>query len=98
MGVYRALAQLTFQAYKRGDVGLAATLGDILNSVWNNTERITTNGEGQGRLEKVNRDLCMRIDSAMDDFAEAIRKKENPPLSQVEKAYAKYLEVLKLAD
>ena len=98
MDVYRALAELTFRAYERGDHDTAKTLGQILNAAWNNTERITSNGEGQGRLEKRNRDLCMKIDHAMDEFIEPITRENSPDLSRIEQALNGYLEVLKLAD
>jgi hypothetical protein len=100
MGVYRALAGLTLQAYRRGDFGAAQTLAQVLNAAWNNTERVTTHSSrnGQASLERVNRDLCEKIDSAMDDFSDDIRKGERPPIEDVERAYKKYLDLLRLAD
>jgi hypothetical protein len=98
MDVYRALAELAFRAYQRGDVDTAKTLCEILNASWNNMERITANGVGQGRLEKQNRDLCMKIDGAMDAFVEPLTTSEKPDLRVVEKSYSNYLELLKLAD
>jgi hypothetical protein len=98
MDVYRAIAQLTLQAYKRGDVDTARALALVLNATWNNTERTTENGEGQGRLEKLNPSACHKIDAAMDQFAEHLGEGLKPRLSDVEAAYVAYMDVLKLGD
>jgi len=94
-GVYRALAQLTFESFKKGDMATAATLGRILDRTW---DQIEENG-AQG-LNKTNAKLFEEIDEAMDAYIKPIihYEKKAPDPAQVESAYEAYLEKLKTAN
>jgi hypothetical protein len=100
MGAYRALAQLSFQAFHKGDNATAATLARILERTWDNGE----GGGGEKSLRKTNPDLFAQIDKAMDDFmhplihypSDTVTKTPDPALVQAE--YNNYLDKLKLAD
>ena len=94
MGAYRALAQLSFQAFQKGDNATAAELARILDRTWDR-------GEGQERQAgKPNRDLYNQIDEAMDGFIDPLMNyaAKAPDASKVQAAYNNYLEKLKLAD
>src|SRR5882762_1280994 len=61
MGAYRALAQLSFQAFEKGDATTAAELARVLERTWDK-------GEEQGGAEsvaKLNPALFKQIDDAM---------------------------------
>jgi hypothetical protein len=90
MSVYRALAQLTFQSFKKGDSAVVATLARILERTWD---------VEQGELRK-NPDVWGQIDSAMDGFIKPLMgyAKNAPDPSSVEMAYKTFLEKLKQAD
>ncbi|SRR5260370_38918497 len=94
MGAYRALAELSFQAFRKGDNATAAELARILDRTWDR-------GEGQERQAgKPNRDLYNQIDEAMDGFIDPLMNyaAKAPDASKVQSAYNDYLEKLKLAD
>jgi hypothetical protein len=94
MGAYRALAQLSFQGFQKGDNATAAELARILERTWDR-------GEGQERqVGKPSRDLYNQIDEAMDVFIEPLMNytARPPDASKVQAAYNDYLEKLKLAD
>ena len=94
-GVYRALAQLIFQSYKKGDLETAATLGRILDRTW---DQIEENG-AQG-LNKTNPKLFEDIDASMDAFIKPVIHfdKKAPDPTAVESTYNAYIDKLKAAD
>jgi hypothetical protein len=95
MGAYRALAQLSFQAFQKRDYAMAAELAKILDRTW---------GQGQwhneGSVCKTNHDACAAIDHAMDLFIGPIVDyiHETPDPAAVKTAYDDYLGKLTQAD
>jgi hypothetical protein len=91
MGAYRALAQLSFQAFQKGDNATAAELARILERTWD---------KGEADLSKSNSDVWKQIDGAMDGFIKPVLHyaAKAPEPAAVEAAYNTYLEKLKLAD
>lgn len=96
MGPYRALAQLAYAAFEKGEDGKAAQLAHILERVWDKSEDYG----GETALSKTNPDLFKQIDVAMDEYIEPIMgyAKKAPDKLKVKSAYNTYLERLKLAD
>ena len=96
MGAYRALAELSFQAFKKGDMATAAELARILERTWDGGEE----GNGDHALEKANKDLFEQIDNAMDVYIKPIihYPTKAPDPAAVEAAYKDYLDKLKQAD
>src|SRR6267154_5412235 len=68
MGAYRALAQLSFQAFQKGDTAAAAELARILERTWDAAEE----GGGPRSLVVRNKDLFEQLDKAMDTFIKPI--------------------------
>ena len=97
MGAYRALAQLSFQAFQRGDNATAAELARILERTWDQGEWHNTS---DGSYCKANRAVCQPIDEAMDGFIKPILDyaKKAPDPSAVEAAYKEFLEKLRQGD
>jgi hypothetical protein len=100
MGAYRALTQLSFQAYQRGDVPAAAELARIL-------ERAFARGEEHGgdkSLGKTDPKLFEQLDDAMDPFVNSLmnyvcgHSKAPPKSAALEAAYKQILELLDTAD
>jgi hypothetical protein len=96
MGTYRALAELSFQAFKKGDGVTAAKLARILERAWDSSEE----GGGEKALAKTNPQLFEQIDRAMDVFIKPLigYEKAAPDPAKVESAYNAYLELLKQAE
>jgi hypothetical protein len=96
MGAYRALAQLSFEAFKGGDKALAAKLARILERTWDRAEE----GSGNNTLETTNPTLFRQIDHAMDLFIKPIigYEKTTPDPAKIEAAYDEYVSRLKLGD
>src|SRR6267143_5816195 len=69
MGAYRALAQLSFQAFQKGDNATAAELARILERTWDQGE---WHNLSEGSFCKANRSVCQPIDQAMDVFINPI--------------------------
>jgi hypothetical protein len=67
-GPYRALAQLSFQAFQKGDNATAAELAHILERTWDAAEE----GGADRSLAKTNKDLFEQIDKAMDVFIKPV--------------------------
>jgi hypothetical protein len=97
MGAYRALAQLAFQAFQRGDEATAAELSRILERTWDQGE---WKNSSDGSYCKVNRTLCQPIDHAMDVFIGLLMNsmKRAPDRAAVEAAYNDFLSKLRLAE
>jgi hypothetical protein len=68
MGAYRALAQLSFRAFQKGDNAMAAELARILDLTWDKGEE----AGGDRSLIKTNKDLFEQIDKAMDGYVNLI--------------------------
>jgi hypothetical protein len=64
MGSYRALAQLSFQAFGKGDLATAGQLARILERTWDRGEE----HGGEKSLGKTDPELFRQIDYAMDTF------------------------------
>jgi len=96
MGPYRALAQLSFQAFGRGDTAMAAELARVLEQTWDRGE---LHGGGKS-LSTINSDLAGQIDKAMDVFIKPLTHyaKAAPDVAAAKAAYDAYLEKLKQGD
>lgn len=96
MGAYRALAQLSFQAFQKGDLAMAAELARILERTWDAAEE----GGGPKSLVIRNKDLFEQLDKAMDTFIKPILRytTKSPAPDAVEHAYKDFLEKLKQGD
>ena len=97
MGAYRALAQLSYQAFEEGDNATAAELARILERTWDQGEWHNSSGSS---FCKANRTLCQPIDHALDVFIGPIinylDQASNP--KTVQTAYQDFLDKLKQAD
>jgi hypothetical protein len=96
MGAYRALAELSFQAFQKGDHATAAKLARILERTWDKGEE----GDGERSLAKTNNELFEQIDAAMDAFIKPLigYEKSAPDPAKTGTAYTAFLEKLKQAD
>ena len=96
MGPYRALAQVTFSAFQKGDPATAAQLARALELLWDKAEDYG----GDTALSKTNHKLFDEIDKAMDQFVTPLKdyKTKVPDAAKVKAAYNTYLEKLRLAD
>jgi hypothetical protein len=90
MGAYRALAQLSFQAFQKGDNATAAELARILERTWDAAEE----HGGEHSLIKTNKDLFEQTDKAMDTFIKPVMNyaAKTPSPAAVEAAYQKFLD------
>jgi hypothetical protein len=96
MGPYRALAQLAYSAFQKGDTAEAAEIARILERVWDKAEDYG----GDTALKKTNAQAFEQIDKAMDDFITPLMeyKTKAPDAARIKAAYGTYVEKLKLAD
>lgn len=96
MGPYRALAQLAYSAFQKGDTASAAQLARILERVWDKAEDYG----GDTALKKTNAQVFEQIDKAMDEFITPLveYKTKAPDAASTKAAYNAYIEKLKLAD
>ena len=96
MGPYRALAQLSYAAFQKGDLPAAAQLAKILERVWDKAEDYG----GDTALKKSNPQIFDQIDKAMDDFITPLveAKSKSPDPARMKAVYAAYIEKLKLGD
>ncbi len=96
MGPYRALAQVAFSAFQKGDPATAAQLARALELLWDKAEDYG----GDTALSKTNHKLFDEIDKAMDQFVTPLKdyKTKVPDAAKVKAAYNTYLEKLRLAD
>ena len=96
MGAYRALAQLSFQAFQKGEIASAAELARILERTWDAAEE----HGGNTSLIKRNKDLFEQIDKTMDVFIKPLINyaTKTPDSAAVQAAYDDYLEKLKQGD
>jgi len=97
MGAYRALAQLSFQAFQRGDNAVAAELARILERTWDQGE---WHNSSENSFCKASRSACQSIDEAMDVLIDPIvnYSKKAPDATAVQAAYNAFQEKLKQAD
>jgi hypothetical protein len=94
MGAYRALAQLSFRAFQKGDSAAAATLARILERTWDQGE---WKNSSAGSFCTVNRPVCQPIDKALDGFIGPLidyAAKAPDPVT-VQAAYSEFLDKLK---
>jgi hypothetical protein len=91
MGSYRALAELSYQAFRKGDNATAAVLARILERTWD---------KGEGDLRKSSPDTWSAIDSSMDGFIKPVMSYAStaPDPAKVQAAFNTFLEKLKQAD
>lgn len=91
MGAYRALAQLSFQAFQKGDNTTAAELARVLERTWD---------QGEQDLHKRSPQAWIWIDESMDRYVKPLMRygEKAPDPIVVEAAYNEYLVELKLAD
>jgi hypothetical protein len=96
MGAYRAIAQIAYVQFQKGDAAAAAQLAHSLERVWDKGEDYG----GDTALKKTHPDLFEQIDKAMDDFVLPLMdyKTKPPDPARIKAAYNAYLEKLKLAD
>jgi hypothetical protein len=96
MGAYRALAQLSFQAFQKGDMATAAELARILERTWDGAEE----GGGPRSLVVKNKDLFEQLDGAMDVFIKPVihYSTKAPDTAAVRAAYDDFIEKLKKGD
>ena len=108
MGAYRALAQLTLNAFQTGagctcspqrasDTATAAMLARILERTWDQGEWHNT---GEKSYCKANHAICAPIDEALDAFIDPImgETKTAPDAASVQAAYNTFLDKLKQAE
>jgi hypothetical protein len=97
MGAYRALAQLSFQTFQKGDNTTAAELARILERTWDQGE---WKNSGDGSFCKGNRAVCQPIDRALDEFIRPVMNymQKAPDPAIVRTAYSDFLDKLKQAD
>ena len=97
MGAYRSLAQLSFQAFQKGDNATAAELARILERTWDQGE---WKNSSDNSFCKANRTVCQPIDHGLDVFIGPIINYSNkaPDQAAVQAAYGDFLEKLKQAD
>lgn len=99
MGTYRALAELSYESFKKRDVANANKIGTILLWIWNKDEK-DEGGRCQKSLRTTNPSLFEQIDTAMNTFLDSVgtQPTKAPDLAAVQVAYDGYLEKLKLGD
>jgi hypothetical protein len=95
MGAYRALAQLSLEAFRKGEMEQAAELSRIFELTWDKGE-----GLGAESLSKTKPDLFREIDAALNRLIKPIlRYSTKPPgAAAVQSAYNEHLAKLKLGD
>jgi hypothetical protein len=92
MGIYRSLAQLSYQAYLSKDDHTAAVLGRNLERCWD---------KGEGDLRKASPDTWSQIDQSMDGFIKPLTGfARNGRVEEAKEraAYEAYLKALAQAD
>jgi hypothetical protein len=96
MGAYRALGQLAYQEFQKGNSAQAAEHARILERSWDQGE----GGGGDKSLAKLNENLYVEIDRAMDAFIKPIINYANksPEAASVEATYKDFMEKLNQAD
>ena len=98
MGAYRALAELSFRAFQKGENATAATLARVLERTWDQGE--WKNSSAGSFYTLVNRPVCQPIDKALDVFIGPLidYAAKAPDPAGVQAAYSDFLEKLKLGD
>jgi hypothetical protein len=97
MGAYRALAQLSFQAFQKGDNATAAELACILERTWDQGQ---WKNSSPNSFCQTNRAVCQPIDRTLDLFIGPIMNwpQKAPDHASVEAAYNVFLDRLKQGD
>lgn len=97
MGAYRALAQLSFQAFQEGDNATAAELARILERTWDRGE---WKNSSPNSFCQANRAVCQPIDRTLDLFIGPIMNWSEKVADRVsvEAAYNVFLDRLKQGD
>ena len=97
MGPYRALAQLSYQAFQKRDLVQAAELSRILERTWDQGEWHNQTEGPAGSWCKANHAACEGIDKAMDVYIKPIIQytEKTPDAKAVLAAYSAFLEQLK---
>ncbi len=90
-GTYRALAELSYDAFQRSDYATAAKLARVLERTWDHCETA---------FEKSSPEKFEEIDTAMDAFIKPVMHytSSNPDSTKVGQAYKEYIERLTKAD
>jgi hypothetical protein len=96
MGAYRALAELSYEAFQKGDRLLAAKLARILERAWAKGEDLG----GRRALANTDPDLFEKANRAMAAFSKPLIdcQKTTPDALKVGSAYRLFLDLLKQAD
>lgn len=94
MGPYRALAQVIYADFQKGDRNTATQLSKVLERLWDKAEDYG----GDTALSKTNPQAFEQIDKAMDEFIGPLMSPTAPDAPRVKAAYTDYLEKLRLAD
>lgn len=91
LGTYRALAEVTYEAFQRSDYPIAAKLARILERTWDHCESVQ---------EKSSPAMYEVIDDAMDAFIKPLIRYSagKPDPASVENAYKDYVGKLANAD
>jgi hypothetical protein len=98
MGAYRALAQLSFEAFQKGNNAAAAELARILERTWDQGEYRNTSDISYC---KSNQSGCQSIDRAMDGFVKPLTgfsRNGRADAAKEKAAYEAYLATLASAD
>jgi hypothetical protein len=96
MGMHRALAQLSFEAFQQGNLDRAAEFARILERTWDAAEE----GGGPRSLEVKSKDLFEVLDKSMDNFIKPVLHYDTkaPDAAAVKVAYEDFLRKLKQGD
>ena len=97
MGAYRALAELTYEAFRKRDNTTAAELARVLELTWDQGQYHNTSDKS---FCKEHASVCHPIDDAMDDFIRPIMNysKKAPDPGTVKAAFEDFLEKLEKAE
>jgi hypothetical protein len=98
-GTYRALAELSYESFKKGETANANKIGTILLWTWNKDEKDDV-ASCRKSLRTSNPTLFEKIDAAMNTFLDSVGSQPAaaPDFGAVRAAYDGYLEKLQLGD
>lgn len=97
MWAYRTLADLSFEAFQKGDRESAGKLARVLERTWDQGE---LRNSSDGSFCKSHRSICLTIDQALDAFIAPILGQTGnaSDIAEVKAAYRDFQEKLKRAD